>query len=199
MNHDDVKILARESLYEGFFRAERIKLQFKLFAGDWSETVEREVFIRPSAVGILLYDPEIDQVVLIEQFRPGALNHPETPWMLELAAGIIEPNETPQDVAIRESMEETGCEILELIPISHYWSSAGGCNEQMILFCGKINAKNAGGIYGQKAEHEDIKVHTFSSIDAINLVKQNKISNAAAIIALQWLELNIDKVKHGKK
>ena len=67
---NDYEIVKRDSLYEGFFRMARYHLRFKLFNGGWSQTVTRELMERPSAVGILLYDPILDRVVLIEQFRP---------------------------------------------------------------------------------------------------------------------------------
>ena len=52
------------------------------------------------------------------------------------------------------------------------------------------------GIFGLVDEQEDIKVHLVPRTVAMQLLEQQKIDNAASVIALQWLALNLDKVKH---
>jgi ADP-ribose pyrophosphatase len=110
-------------------------------------------------------------------------------------AGIVEPGESPEDVARRESIEESGIELGELIPITGYLPSPGGCDEWIELFCALVDAPESGGVFGLDEEGEDIKVHVIPAIEAFALVQQRVVNNAAAIIALQWLQLNHDRLK----
>lgn len=187
---NDYLIEKREVPYQGIFRIARYHLRFRLFNGELSDTVLREIFERTSAVAVLPYDPILDSILLIEQFRAGAIANPQSPWLLEAVAGSFNPEEKPLQVASREVQEEAGCEILDLYPICEYFVSPGACNEYLYLFCGHINAKNAGGVFGLKEEHEDIRSFVVSAEDAFIMLQEGKIKTSPAIIALQWLQLN---------
>jgi ADP-ribose diphosphatase len=156
----------------------------------------REVFERGHAAAVLPYDPVRDQVVMVEQFRIGALDAPEGPWLLEIVAGIIAPGETPQEVVRREAVEESGCTLLGLEPICEYLVSPGGTSERIHLFCGQVDASQADGIHGLAEEAEDIRVVVLSTDAAIAHLHAGKIRAAAPIIALQWLLLNRDQLRH---
>lgn len=188
--HRDYEIVEREVLHQGFLRMMRYQLRFRLFDGGWSSTVTRELMERESAVAILLYDPYLDKVVLIEQFRPGALAHPQSPWLIEIVAGLITNNDTPDSVASREAHEETGSQVLDLLPICEYFVSPGGSNEYLWLFCGRIDASNSGGIHGLHEENEDIRTLNLPLADAMLMMQEGKIKTSPAIISLQWLQLN---------
>lgn len=192
---NDYEIIKRDVLHEGFLRLVRYHLKFKLFEGGFSQVVIRELMERQSAAGILPYDPHLDCVILIEQFRPGALLNPVSPWLLEIVAGVFDTKENPEHVAIREAREEAGCEILDLYPICEYFVSPGGSNEYFHLFCGRINASNSSGIYGLQTENEDIRTLKLSLDEALHLVKEGKIKTSPAIISLQWLKLNREWLK----
>jgi ADP-ribose pyrophosphatase len=195
MNHS-FEILDKSICYSGFFRMEKYQLRHALFAGGWSPAMTRECLERGHAVAVLLYDPERDQVVLLEQFRVGALEFSGGPWLLEIVAGIMdEPGETTEDVARRETIEEAGCELLDLVPICQYLVSPGGTSESITLFCGRVDAAIVTpGVRGVAAEHEDIQVHVVSRAEALELLNAGRINSAAPIIALQWLELNRTKL-----
>jgi ADP-ribose pyrophosphatase len=191
----DVKILNKETVYNGFFRMEKQRLQHTLFAGGWSEEMTRELFVRGNCVAVVLYDVKRDEVVLIEQFRVGAIENPiNTPWLIEIVAGVMEEGETAEDVARRESLEEAGCEILDLIRINSFYLSPGGASEQITLFCGLVNSENVGGIHGLAEEHEDILVRAVPFAEAYQMVERNEIDSAIPVIALQWLALNRHKL-----
>src|SRR5688572_19653909 len=97
-NHDDYKVIKRDVLYKGIFSISRYTLQHRLFKNSWSEPFSLELFERKSAVAILPYDPILDRVILIEQFRLGALADPESPWLIEIPAGVIDSeDETPDN------------------------------------------------------------------------------------------------------
>ncbi|MFZ9609232.1 MAG: NUDIX domain-containing protein [Methylococcales bacterium] len=190
----EFKIINKEILYSGFFRMEKYCLQHTLYAGGWSAEINRELFVRGSCVAVLLYDPERDKVVLIEQFRAGAILNPDRAWLVEIVAGAIEENETAKEVAYRESIEEAGCEIQELIVINEFYTTPGGASERITLFCGKIDSSKVGGIHGLDHEDEDIWVRTVDFDEAYRMVENNEIESAIPIIAIQWLALNKEKI-----
>lgn len=191
----DVKVIEKTVCYQGFFRLEKYHLRHRLFNGEWSPVLTREMFERGHAAAVLPYDPVRDEIVLIEQFRPGAIDAPGGPWLLEIVAGMIETGETAEAVVRREGIEESGCIITDLIPLYDFLVSPGGTTERIALFCGRTNAAIANGIHGISEEGEDIKVHVVAFDTAMTLLKSAKITAASAIIALQWLALNRDDVR----
>jgi ADP-ribose pyrophosphatase len=192
---NDLEIIQREVLYQGVFRLARYHVRHRLFNGGWSRDFTRELFERKSAVAILPYDPVLDSVVLIEQFRIGAMASQQGPWILEIVAGIFDHDESPAEVALRESKEEANCEILDLQPICEYFVSPGGSNEHLQLFCGRVDASHAGGIHGLPEENEDIRAFTVPTDEAIRMIQEGKINTSPAIISLQWLQINRDRLK----
>ena len=192
---DDVEIIDKTTVFQGFFRLDRYNLRHKLFNGGWSEPMQREIFERGHAVVVLPYNAQTDELVLIEQFRLGAMPSSASPWLLEAIAGMIDPGETPQQVAKREAEEEAGLTITELWPMLSYLSSPGGTTERIQLYLGRLTAPVQAGIFGLMQEHEDIKVHVLAREQAMQLLSEQKIDNAASIIALQWLALHLVKVK----
>ena len=190
-NHKkQIKIVQHDTVYQGFFRLENFRLKHTLYAGGWSEEINRELFRRGSCVAVLLYDPHRDELVLIEQFRVGAVLQPDQAWLWEIVAGAIEKGETAEQVAYRESEEEAGCQIQNLQFISEFYTTPGGSSERITLFCGKVDASGVGGIHGLKDEHEDILVRTVKFDQAYRMIESGEIESAIPIIAIQWLALN---------
>jgi len=192
---DGVELLDKSERYSGFFRINCYRLRHRLFAGGWSGAIEREVFERGHAVGVLPYDPVADSVVLIEQFRIGALVAGMSPWLIEVVAGIVEEGETPEEVARRETQEEAGLEIQALMPMCRYLVSPGGSSESVRLYCGRVDSRGAGGIHGLAEEHEDIRVDRLPYGEAMRLLEEGRVTNSVSLIALQWLALHRDRVR----
>jgi ADP-ribose pyrophosphatase len=193
--HKDCEIVKREVPYKGIFTMVRYQLRHQRFNGGWSNVLIREIVERRAAAAILLYDPNLDKVILIQQFRPGAIKDQQSPWVIEIVAGVIEPNETPDKLVVREAKEEADCEVLDLYPICEYFVSPGTSNEYMWIFCGRIDASKAGGIHGLIDEEEDIKVLVLSLDEASQLAQQGQIKTAPAMLSLQWLQLNSERLK----
>jgi len=193
----DVELLERRSCYQGFLRVDRLTLKCRRYEGGWSREFHREVLLRHPGVGVLLYDPERDEVLMVEQFRVGCLDDDENgPWALELVAGLIDTDESEREVARREAEEEAGVSVGHLIPICRYYSSPGGSNERLAVFCGGFDAGNyRRGIYGLVDENENIRTVTITRSEALAAVQSGRINNAMSIIALQWLELNLAWVR----
>ena len=192
-NKTDVEIISQHTVFQGYFRMEKFNLRFRLFNGKWSKNITREVFERGHAVVVLPYDPIRKKFILVEQFRVGALEDKISPWLLEPVAGIIDPGETYEQVAHRETKEESGLDILELTPICNYLVSPGGCTETVALFCARVDSSKAGGIHGLMSEQEDIKAHIFDVADIPELLSSGAANTSIAIISLQWLLLQEKK------
>lgn len=195
---DDVDIIEKQTPFRGYFRVDRYRLKHRLFEGGWSQEVSREIFERGHAVTALLFDPDLDRLVFIEQFRVGAFcalaspwfDDGFSPWLVECIAGIIEEGETPEQVARREAVEETGCEITDIVPVCHYLVSPGGSTESVFVFCGRVDSSAAGGIHGITEEQENIRVFAVPVDEALDWLDGGRIDNAMTLIALQWLKLN---------
>lgn len=183
------KIIAQQNAYRGFMQVEKYQLQHTLFEGGMSTVVSRELMVRRPAVGVLPYDPVLKQIVLVEQFRVGAIEAPN-PWLIEICAGLLEANESETDLVKRELKEETGLSTTQIKKIYEYYSSPGGSNETVSLYVAKVDAKHAAGIFGEKQEQEDIRSFCLDLDTAFAWLDQNKLSNALTIIAIQWLALH---------
>lgn len=190
-----VEVLEQQVCYQGFFRLERYRLRHRLYDGTMSTPLVRELFERGHAAAVLPYDPLLDRVVLLEQFRIGALTSPGGAWLLEIVAGIIEEGETAEQVVRRELLEETGCTLHELEPICEYMVSPGGTSERISLFCGRVDASGAGGVHGLAEEGEDIRVASVGFDEAMALLGEGRLNSASPIIALQWLAVNRGRLR----
>ena len=200
----DVEVIEKEAAYQGYFRIDRYRLKHRQFDGAMGAEISREIFERGHAVCCLLYDPDLDQLVLIEQFRTGAyaalaspwFDEAETsPWLIEIIAGIIEDGEDPEAVVRREALEEAGCAVGVIEPVFHYLVSPGGSSESMFVFCGRVDASNAGGIHGLAHEGEDIRVLVVDVKRAFEMLDEGRIFNSMTLIPLQWFRANHEALR----
>ncbi|MGB8667211.1 MAG: ADP-ribose diphosphatase [Serratia inhibens] len=195
LDKNDVEIIARETLYRGFFSLNLYRFRHRLFNGDMSPEIKREIFERGHAAVLLPYDPVRDEVVLIEQLRIAAVDTSSSPWLLEMVAGMIETGESVEDVCRREAQEEAGVEVGRCKPVLSYLASPGGTSERLSIMVGEVDATTAEGIHGLEEEHEDIRVHVVSREQAYRWVEEGAIDNAASVIALQWLALHHESLR----
>lgn len=189
-SHNDVEIVSKQSLYNGFFKMVQYKIKHKLFAGGWSSEITREMFERGHAVALLPYDPVTDEFVMIQQFRLGALATTESPWLIEVIAGMIDPGFEAEDVCHKEAQEEAGITLTQLTKVCSYLSSPGGTTERLDLFLAQTDSTKAQGIHGVHNEAEDIKVLRVPRLEAKKWLETGVIDNAAAIIILQHFFLH---------
>jgi ADP-ribose pyrophosphatase len=195
LDKNDVEIIARETLYRGFFSLNLYRFRHRLFNGEMSGEVKREVFERGHAAVLLPYDPVRDEVVLVEQLRIPAIDSSDSPWLLEMVAGMIEEGESVEDVCRREAQEEAGVVVGRCKPVLSYLASPGGTSERLSIMVGEVDALTAEGIHGLPEENEDIRVHVVSREQAYRWVEEGAIDNAASVIALQWLALRHESLK----
>ncbi len=200
----DVEVVNKETPFDGYFRIDLYHLRHTLFEGGWSGVMTREIFERGHAATVLLYDPDLDKLVFIEQFRAGAMaaitgspwySDDASPWLIETVAGIIEEGETPEGVVRREALEEADCRISDIIPVRHVLMSPGGSSESMFIFCGRTDSSRAGGVHGIKEEHENIKVLVVDCGEAFRMADDGRIVNAMTLLAVTWFRDNREAVR----
>jgi ADP-ribose pyrophosphatase len=184
------ELLRTEAAYRGFLKLNRYQLRHELFLGGSSETLIRERLEGLRAASVLLYDPELDQVVLVEQFRIGAVGQETTPWVLETVGGFVPDQESDESVARREALEEANCEIGRLERICEFMVSPGISVDRIVLFCGEVDASMAAGVHGLDHEGEDIRVVVMTADEAIGELYRGRANSTSILIALQWLALN---------
>jgi len=195
-SHPDAELALTATVSARHLRIDTFGFRHRLFSGEWSAERNYDVLRRGQAVAIVLYDPDRDAVVLVEQFRLPALLAGRSPWQLEAAAGLIDTDETPQAVAVRETHEETGLAVIgEPIPIQHYLSSSGNSDEGIFLFCGRVDSTAAGGVHGMSEEHEDIRVVVKTSAEIGTLLDTGAIESGHTLIGLHWFLRHRDRLR----
>lgn len=191
-NKKDFQIDARENLYKGFIQVEKISLRHQLFGqSEYTPTIHRELIRRKEAAGVLIYNDQQKRFALIEQFRVGAIDDPISPWQLEIIAGVLDGDESPETCIRRESLEESGCELQELTHLYSFYPSAGACDEIFHLYVAEAELPEHGGIFGMPDEGENIQLHLLNYADLDQLIHSNRLRNAPVIMALQWLKQHI--------
>jgi len=187
--HVEVKEHHRE--YDGVFQLDRAVLRYEEFDGHLSDEVTRLVFERGDSVAVLLYDPDRDSVILVNQFRyPVYVREKDNGWLLETVAGQVDRNRMPEEVARAELLEETGYVVGDLEHVTTFYGSPGACSERIHLYLASVSAMSRVGRGGGKpGESEDIQVQEMPLDEALRLVRQGTIRDATTIIGLQHLAL----------
>jgi len=190
MSDKKFELLSREALFQGYFRLDRFKIKHERFEGGWSAPYTREVLDRGArVVGVLLFDPHQDKVIMVEQFRAAVMAKDDDPWMLELVAGVVDAGETPEAAARREAKEEAGCDVSEMQKLFSYYTTPGCMSEHLTLFIARAKAPEDGGVFGVREENENIRVHVMDAAKAIGHLYMGKLRDASSIIAMQWFAL----------
>src|SRR5690606_21016595 len=132
----NARVIGKERVFDGFFKMDELTIEQDTHDGS-SMTVKRLIFERGHAVAILGYDPARDEVLLVNEMRPGLLAAGEYPFNHSLPAGMIDPGEDERTAAKREMQEETGLQ-LKTPRMSHEgaYVSSGGTSERLALVCG---------------------------------------------------------------
>lgn len=193
MPEKTIQLQSVKTEFQGFFKVQSLLFKHSLYQGGCSPEIKRELFCRGEAVVVLLYDSVLSQVVLIEQCRPGALQHaqrvnqPDQAWLVEPVAGMIDLGETASDAGIRESREEAGIEVSELEYVCQFYPSPGGCDEILHLYAADICANEVSEFAGLAGDHEYIRVVKLDFTDAKRMLFNAEFNVASTYIALQWL------------
>ena len=190
----DWKLHQTQIAYDGHFKVTKYELSHEKYSGENTPVLHRELVSRDDSVAMVAYDPESDELVMVEQFRIGAIRE-DQPWLIEIVAGLIESGESAEQVTIRESQEEIGCTPLELIKIGEFYTSPGGVSEWVHLYMGKVSVKEINAVGGLEHEGEDIKILVVPASDAEFMLSTGEVRSAIAIIGLQWFVINKENIR----
>jgi ADP-ribose pyrophosphatase len=196
----DVIVESDETVWNGRFALHLVKFRQRRFDGAFSAVRTWEMLSRGKAAAILPYDPVADLVVVIEQFRLPAFAAGLAPVMVELAAGLVDGDETPEQTILRESREEMGLEVESLEKIGDFLLTPGGCDELCSLFAGRVRLGTIGadgllGSGGLASENEDIRVRALPSDEVIANALAGKYPNSVASLGLLWFAARRDYLR----
>ena len=98
---------------------------------------------------------------------------------------------------MRELQEESGLSVTadDLHYINAVYPSPGGASERVTLYVGKIRADHLLDHGGLAVEEEDIRVFKLPVKKAFELCQNGRINNAAALLALQHLQINYEAIR----
>jgi nudix-type nucleoside diphosphatase (YffH/AdpP family) len=167
-------------------------VDYQIAGGDKTTDKRAEVYFRPDAAAVLLYNEEQGKIMLTSQFRlPAYLNSPGDGYITEACAGLIDDGETPEQTARREAREELGYTIDELKKVGIAYSSAGGITEKVHLFIAPYNdTMKTGEGGGLKEEKESIEISEINIAEAEHKLKNGDFNDMKTIILLQHYFLN---------
>lgn len=196
--HPDLQITGHEIAFRRHLRLDIYRFRHRLYSGEWSSERVWDVVRRGAAVAVLLYDPDREAVVLVEQFRLPPLLGGYTPWVVETVAGLVDKeNESLEEVARRETAEEANLAVIgELIPIQRYVPMPGNSDETIMLYCGRVDSSTAGGIHGVADEAEDIRVVVKPLAELEAMLDAGQIETGHTMICLYWLLRHREAVRH---
>ena len=189
------EIVEDRQAYKGFAKVHEFHLRHKKYDGSQSPTIKRECFNSGNAVVVLPFDAKRDEVLMVEQFRAGPLPRGDNPWVIETVAGRIDTDETAEQVAIREAVEEANCQVTELRKVGEMYNSPGIFAEYCTLFVGRADLTGLGGIHGLDGEDEDIKAMVCSFDEAYAGLSDGRLRSAPSFVLLQWLALHHDELR----
>ncbi len=195
-----LEVESSELVWNGRFPLQLVRFRHRRFDGGMTGTRTWELWRRGSAAALLPYDPIADVVVLIEQFRLPAAAAGFAPVMVEIAAGLCDAGESPEETVRREAVEEMGIAPGALVRMGNFLLSPGGCDEHVTIFAGDVRLDDipAGGILGHGGlsdEDEDIRVRAVPAQEAIDQAVSGGYPNVVTTLALLWLAARRDKLR----
>ena len=182
------EIVSVDRVYSGFFAVDNAHVRYELPSGEMSSVQPRLCVERGDSASVLLLDTDTQQLILVRQFRYPCVAH-GNPWPLEIAAGKVDPGETPEEAAIREVHEELGYQVKSLTKIGQFYSSPGGMSELNHIFFAAVTTADKIGEEGG-LEEEGVYLERLSIAQALDLLNKQLIVDGKALVALQWFALN---------
>ena len=185
-----IEDLKRE--YLGFFALNQVDLKYPFFDNSTSGVKSRTILMGSEASLILPYDPILDKVLLVEQFRIGPFcRGDKAPWVYEPVAGMIEFGEKPEDAAKREVFEEAGIQVTNLVKINSGYPNPGEATTYFYNYIGIVDLSDySPGIYGVRDEGEDIRTHVIDFKEVLSWSISNKLRVLPLTTMVLWLALN---------
>jgi ADP-ribose pyrophosphatase len=170
------KIISCETVYKGRI----LDVAVEKYAMPNGRQSNFEIIRHPGGAAVLPILPD-SQILLIRQFRPAIGG-----MIYEIPAGRLEPNESAQECAGRELIEEVGYAAAQIVPLGGFWSTVGFCDEYIHLFLGQELTASR-----QALEPDEvIELCPMSLAEALNKVKNGEILDSKTQLALLKYQLS---------
>jgi ADP-ribose pyrophosphatase len=184
MADDRLEIVDSERRLDGWLAVDLLRLRHRRFDGAWTPILERTVVRRGGAVVVLPYDPARDEVVLIEQFRAGAVADTTTAWLIETVAGLRDQQGSAEATARRELVEEAGLEAKDVLQLWEGYSTPGFADEYLWGFVARVDSTEVVGHHGLDEEDEDIRPFVLGFDEAMAWWRAGRLRNVPLITTL---------------
>ena len=194
-NNKQVYDLQKTRAYDGFLKMDVYNFAHEKFDGSQTETITREVLERGQSVAVLLYDQKTDKVLVIRQFLIGAHIAGVDNCPIQVVAGMVDGNQTPEEAAVRECFEEAGVAPDSLVKGPVFLPSPGGTSELIHTYVGMVDLEGAGGRFGLETEHEDIEAVLMNAGDVIKLLDDGFIQAGPAVVILSFFARKHEEMK----
>ena len=174
-------------VFNEHYKVLKAQVSYETFTGNEISTT-RLAFDRGDSVAIVLFEKETQSILLTKQFRYPSCKHGES-WLVEIPAGSLDADETPENCIKREVMEELGYQVKSPLPVSTFYTSPGACTERIFLFFAEVSTLDKteeGG--GKSDENEDIQLVKIPVSELADKIPQ--IKDGKTILGLQWFLLN---------
>jgi ADP-ribose pyrophosphatase len=183
-----VEVQQKKRVFDDFFKIDEALVRFEQFNGQMSPPVRRLNFERGDAAAVLIFNKEARKVILVNQFRYPT-HEKSGGWLMEIVAGMLDKNETPEECIRREVTEETGYQVEHLTPIHTFFTTPGGSSERIFLYYAEvINSDRVSRGGGAETENEDIRIVELSLPDLWKALDSGKIMDAKTLVALLWFK-----------
>lgn len=173
-----------ERALDGWIAVDDFVVSHRRFDGGWTRPLSRRIVRRGEAVVVLPYDPVRDTVVLIEQFRAGAIADARSPWLVEAVAGLRDKAGTPEEIGRRELAEEAGLEAGALVQLWEGYASPGFADEYLYGFVAQVDSGGVAGHHGLDEEDEDIRPFVLGFDEALDWWRAGRLLNVPLLTTL---------------
>ena len=186
--NDSIRILDRTILSDNWYVLNKITFEYRQKNGQWV-TQSREAYDRGNGATILLHNPETDMVILTRQFRlPTFINGNPNGMLIETCAGLLD-NDSPEVAIRRETEEETGYIITDVMKVMEAYMSPGSVTEKLFFYVAHYSP-NTERSTGGGVDEEEIDVLELPLAEAVQMIKTGEIQDGKTIMLLQhlWIE-----------
>jgi nudix-type nucleoside diphosphatase (YffH/AdpP family) len=186
-----IQILSKETLSKKKYALQYVSFEKPDETGEF-HNLQKEVYFRPDTVAVLLADKPQRKILLTKQFRlPAFLNGSDSGYLVEVCAGVIDENETPEQTVLREVEEETGYQAFDIEKIGGCYTTPSGVTEFMHFFtAGYKSEKGHAAYWGLKAEGERIELVEIDFEEARQLLTSGAVRDLKTLALLQHFFIN---------
>jgi nudix-type nucleoside diphosphatase (YffH/AdpP family) len=183
-----VSIDSERVIFDDVFKIVEARVSYEKFDGQMSAVVRRLNFERGDSAAAIVFNSDTKKIILTNQFKYPTLSH-GSGWIIEIVAGVVERDESPEATIVREIREEIGYQVSDLQRIADFYVTPGGSSERIHLFYAKVGEDDRvskGG--GLASEGEDIQVLQFDTPQISWMLENHEIHDAKTLVAVTWLQ-----------